>query len=695
MGRGGSGGPGNIVFGTYEGHDIVLLPGKLFRRGTRQACQPGEKPGPAGYARYGSQMVWYQAFINTAEHVAILLQAEKAGASVSEDAVDKALLSFPGYMDDSGRFSETRYASTSAADRDATRKLTRESLLTNIFASDIINGVKAGTQETDFVKSMASTERSFTFVSLPFSSFPNEAVRAYADANKARFLHIKLSRILIKSGETQATEIRKKILDKTSTFDELAKTYSKDEYADKGGDMGWRYAYDVEADFDAKETAQKVLTLKAGELSDVLKGTFGWLIYRCDSEAIAPDFSNATVLEDVKSYLNRYEKGKVEDYFNGKAAQLATRAAAVGFDKAAQEAGLKVASTELFPVNLGNVFSFAPLRAVPDTETPTNAVYNEDFFIKAFSLAKDKVSAPIVLDDRVLVMKLKEERTLPGSHREPPGQLDQLHRQPVDPVRPGGDPHDPQQAEGQFRGGVRPVRDAYQQQAVGSECPPRSRSSSRQMRDRHCSSRGSSFYPQKNPIEYARRKARAFSPPRAHCCTSPPWDSATACGSCFDPGRAQCHPLHRGEPAGHAVRPFPAAAEGPAPSHRAHCRRGGGEGGAAEPGAAALSQGHRGAPVRRRPALPRPLRALQAPAGGRNPKALAEPPHPDSAGQSPGAYLLSNLAVLPSAMDFSALSSSLPTVVAGAGPSLDASIPALREHRGRFSWLPRTPPSPP
>jgi hypothetical protein len=412
MGRGGAGGPGNIVFGTYQGHDIAFYQGSYFAEERDRLANQVRNQGQQD-TRASAQMVWYQAFINTAEHVAILLQAEKAGASVSEDAVDKALLSFPGYMDDSGRFSETRYASTSAADRDATRKLTRDSLLTNIFASDIINGVKAGTQETDFVKSMASTERSFTFVSLPFSSFPNEAVRAYADANKARFLHIKLSRILIKSSETQATEIRKKILDKTSTFDELAKTYSKDEYADKGGDMGWRYAYDVEADFDARETAQKVLTLKAGELSDVLKGTFGWLIYRCDSEAIAPDFNNATVLEDVKSYLNRYEKGKVEDYFNGKAAQLATRAATVGFDKAAQEAGLKVASTELFPVNLGNVFSFAPLRAVPDTETPTNAVYNEDFFIKAFSLAKDKVSAPIVLDDRVLVMKLKEERTLP------------------------------------------------------------------------------------------------------------------------------------------------------------------------------------------------------------------------------------------------------------------------------------------
>jgi peptidyl-prolyl cis-trans isomerase D len=414
MRGGGAGAGGNIVFGTYEGRDITYYQGSYFAQ-ERDRLANQVRNDASQNTRATAQMVWYQAFLNTAEHVAILLQAERAGVSVSEDAIDKALLNYPGYLDDNGRFSEARYAASSAADHEATRKLTRESLLSNIFVSDIINGVKDGEQETAFIKGMASTERSFTFVSWPFSNFPTEEVRKYGEANKARFLRIKLSRILIKTSESQATEIRKKILDKTSTFEELAKTYSKDEYADKGGDMGWRYAYDVEADFESKDVAQKVLTLKSGEMSDVLKGTFGWLIYRCDSEAVPPDFASSTVLDDVKTYLNRYEKGKIEDYFNGKASQLAARAAFVGLDKAAREAGTKPITTEFFPVNIGNVFSFAPVRAIPETDTPTNAVYNEDFFLRGFSLAKDQVSAPVVLDDRVLVLKLKEERQLPES----------------------------------------------------------------------------------------------------------------------------------------------------------------------------------------------------------------------------------------------------------------------------------------
>jgi hypothetical protein len=68
-----------------------------------------------------------------------------------------------------------------------------------------------------------------------------------------------------------------------------------------------------------------------------------------------------------------------------------------------------------FPVNLSNVFSFAPMRAVPDSATPVTAQYSEDFFFRAFSLGKDQVSTPIVLDDQVLVLKLTSEQDLQES----------------------------------------------------------------------------------------------------------------------------------------------------------------------------------------------------------------------------------------------------------------------------------------
>ena len=287
-----------------------------------------------------AQAVWYQAFINTAEHVAILWQAEQAGVQVSEDAVDKALLTYPGDLDDNGRFSETRYigrVQRRTAKPRASSPVKTSSPTSSCPTSS--TGSRPGPKEADFIKNMVKPERTFSFVSWPFSSFPTEEVRKYGEANKSKFLKIKVSRILVKASESQATEIRKKIVDKISTFEELAKTYSKDGYANKGGDMGWRYAYDLQADFENKDIAQKVLSLKAGELSDVLKGTFGWMIYRCDAEATQADFSDPTVLDDVKSYLTKYEKGKIEDYFNGRAAQLEPASSGGRFRQGGAEAG--------------------------------------------------------------------------------------------------------------------------------------------------------------------------------------------------------------------------------------------------------------------------------------------------------------------------------------------------------------------
>jgi hypothetical protein len=87
----------------------------------------------------------------------------------------------------------------------------------------------------------------------------------------------------------------------------------------------------------------------------------------------------------------------------------------VGYDRAVKEMGLKSVDTVPFPVNLGNFYSMAPLQAVNSADTPTSAENSEDFFFRAFTLGKDQVSAPVVLDDRVVVLKVKSETQQPES----------------------------------------------------------------------------------------------------------------------------------------------------------------------------------------------------------------------------------------------------------------------------------------
>jgi parvulin-like peptidyl-prolyl isomerase len=413
--RGGFGVGGVIVFGTYQGHNVSYYPGGYFAQQRDRLAAQLRQSSQQGNTEAIVQAVWYQAFEQTAMHVALLTLGEKAGLQVSDDAVDKELISYPGYLDENGKFSEEMYQKASAQDRATTRRLYREDLLTSQISNDILSGVKTGSKESDFIVTMAKPERSFQFTSFPFSSFPQDEVKKYAEANISRFRKIKVSRILIKTSEADAIQIRKKIVDNVSKFEELAKTYSKDAFADNGGDMGWRYAYDLQADFENKDTANQIFSLKTGDVSDVLKGTYGWIIYRCDASPTDPDFSNPSVSDDVKAYLAKYEKGKIEDYFNERATQLSRRSAEIGFENAATQEGLKVMHTDFFPVNLQNLFSFAPVQAIPQSDTPSNAVASDDFFYRAFSLGKEQASAPIVLDDQVLVLKLLGERQMPDT----------------------------------------------------------------------------------------------------------------------------------------------------------------------------------------------------------------------------------------------------------------------------------------
>jgi len=71
-------------------------------------------------------------------------------------------------------------------------------------------------------------------------------------------------------------ELRQKILDKSATFEELARQNSQEPgSAAKGGDLGWLEPGDAGPEFD-----QALSTLKPGEISDVIESPFGFSILR-------------------------------------------------------------------------------------------------------------------------------------------------------------------------------------------------------------------------------------------------------------------------------------------------------------------------------------------------------------------------------------------------------------------------------
>ncbi len=407
-----SAGSGSISFGTYKGKSIDYYPGNYFSQQKDIYAERLRQSGGNDNLETQAYKVWRNAFDQTVFHTAVLLEAEKSNIWVSENLIDKAVISSGQYMVD-GEFNEEKYRNTPNSERFATRKLFKEQIIHERYLADVLGAQKSSRKEMNFIKEMADVQRSFSFVHFLFSDLPEEKVLSYAEENRNRFKKIKLSRILIKSSASEAEEIKKKLDARISSFEELARAHSKDLYAEKGGDMGWRYFYDLEGDFDSTEPVEKIFSLNEGDLTSVLSSRFGWVIYRSNSPSIEMDIFDDETLQIARHYIMRYEKGMVEDYFQEKGQNFSTRANEIGFRLAAIERGIVPSETDYFPLNYQGIFFMTPVRALDQEVNISSASYSREFFEVAFSIRKNQISDPIMLDDQVIVLNLEDERKTP------------------------------------------------------------------------------------------------------------------------------------------------------------------------------------------------------------------------------------------------------------------------------------------
>jgi peptidyl-prolyl cis-trans isomerase D len=412
-----SGGGGRIIFGYYKNTPIEFFPDNYFSRRKDAIADQLRQSGEQEDLAVKAYQVWRTAFDQTVLHTAILTEADTSGLWISEDRVNEALIQQGPYTID-GTFSIERYNATPSVQKLTYKKLYREQLVHEQYLEDFFQGLRESPQERQFMAQMVDEQRRFSLVSFPFESYPEEQITKYAEENRERFRRIKLSRILIKSSEREAREIRNKLVDRTGSFEELARAHSADAYAEKGGDMGWRYYYDLEADFEDSAPVETIFRLEETEISPVLESRFGWVIFRCDTPALEPDFDVEETRQVVRDYVMRYEKGIIEDYTLSQAESFRERVDDVGFLGATLEENYSVGLTDYFPINYQSFYFLAPVRSPLEQINLSSAAYSEEFFLRAFSLTPGEVSSPVLLDDQVVVLRLDDVREAPQRERD-------------------------------------------------------------------------------------------------------------------------------------------------------------------------------------------------------------------------------------------------------------------------------------
>ncbi|HUX14626.1 MAG TPA: peptidylprolyl isomerase [Spirochaetia bacterium] len=406
-----NGGGNKLSFGSYDGHDITYSQGNYLDHQKNLIVQRMRDSGQDASTATQIYQVWRQAFMNTAFHEAVMIEAQKSGLTVSENAVDAQIAQDPQFLQN-GAFSPQLYQQDTNADKFRLRGYLRQQLIQQQFVDDELSGIHMSDAAVSFVSSMASPERRFNLVSFAYADFPDSKVVEYGKANPKKFQRINLSVITVRNSESEANAVYKQLENKTASFEDLARAHSTDMYADKGGDLGWTSYYELATDFSDPTVLDKVFSLPAGQISSVLKTTYGWVIYRVNDPAQQPDLTNKDTLKTVRDYMTSFERGIIEDYLVAEANGVKKSAETDSLDAAAAAVRKSVGATDYFPINYGNEPLFAQVKAITN-EPISSAATREDFFQKLFSLKKDAISEPIVIGDSVAIFQFADGRNAP------------------------------------------------------------------------------------------------------------------------------------------------------------------------------------------------------------------------------------------------------------------------------------------
>ena len=398
-------------FGSWNGRPITYTTGSYF---ASQVSKINEYLKQQGLSEQNFQLyayqVWRMAFQSAAIRTGVVDAVQSAGYKVTEKGLDEAIAQLDQFKVD-GAFSIEKYNAQSMAARMSLRDSTKEDLLVRRYYEDMYT-ISPSTAEMAFVASMAKPQRSISYVAIPLSSYPPEEVAAWGQKNADLFKAYGVSRITVTSSEADAKKVLKQVRDNKLSFEDAAKSHSKDSYADKGGDAGNVFAYAFEQGFLKKEDAAKVLALPKGEVSDVFKvADKAWAFFRINTDPVAPDFKNQATLEEAKAYLSEKEKGTLESWAIAKATSAISTTDGAQFDAIAKKAGLQAKKAGPFIVNIGNPTFYAYGQQIPLLQSPfansdpelQAAEQDEAFMTELFTQAKGKVSKPLVVGDAVIV----------------------------------------------------------------------------------------------------------------------------------------------------------------------------------------------------------------------------------------------------------------------------------------------------
>ncbi|GEM_PF-5884717 len=401
----------SLQFGSYDGEPITFEQNNYFFHQYRNiASQFG---GQVAEQEQHQQMyqIWRAAFERTVIFMDLKQRAEEAGLVITEDRIQNFLRTAGPYVDEQGEFDPAAYRNTPTAQRQEIQQQMKDELLHQQIRQDLFSA-KVPPGETDFFISLIDTEKRFDYISFDLQDYPLEKTAEYAREHPEAFRQIDVSTVILQTDRADAETVRQRIEDREITFEEAARTYSQDILTQDLDHEGRFFYFELLEVFEDSGQLQDLFALQEGEVSEVVDTAYGPAIYQINRAAHEPDFEDEELLADIRAYMARTERGQMQDYFLEKAQSFAESADSLGFNAAAEEAGLTVHSTDLFPISFNDPMLMDAISEA-DPEGILAQASNDEYVLKQlFAQERGDMTQPLPAGNHVVVAICREEAEL-------------------------------------------------------------------------------------------------------------------------------------------------------------------------------------------------------------------------------------------------------------------------------------------
>jgi parvulin-like peptidyl-prolyl isomerase len=410
-------GGGDLTFGYYDDVPISYVPGNYFAQSQERIARYYQSSADINSLQYYQSVIWQQAFESAAVHTAILQEMKKANYSVPVKTVDRQVAQLPMFQEN-GRFSPALYQKMSGNASLALWRQIQDEITKNLYIGDMLGLLKSPKEEV-LIGNMASNARNFEMVFFSVDDYPASEYLAYAREHSDVFKSVHLSRISVNSGEREARQILTSVKDGTATFEDAARAQSQDNFADRGGDMGIRYIFELEQEITETAVRENIIRLEKGALSDVVKVGDRWAFFRTEEELKEANFEDEAVMEKVRSYMRNFERGRMEDRAIAQARDFIADANAADFDTALDRVGKEKNSFGPLPINYGSVDLFSSIESFSMPQLSRSELsslsMNENFWKIAFTTPLNSLSEPLVQGSNVFVFLPTEQTDIEES----------------------------------------------------------------------------------------------------------------------------------------------------------------------------------------------------------------------------------------------------------------------------------------